>query len=275
MTIERPLRLRAQFNAEAIENMIFDSGMAELSRWLYEKYGEKVFSGLVSEATAIRESLQNDDIKLTDKQLRKLIDPEGWKSRRDLKRNAEQLAAEVGNDVFMDYNQFIVRVTESAKKLGLKLSKSDLDKKICRLMAVADPKAEPVIAKIVKSSAKEITELVNTFGIDVEKLHEYGFYPAKKNEYIVYESDSELRDTEKIPVKEDIYEYFLREVRPYVADAWINLPSTKIGCEISFNKYFYQPKPLRTLAENEADILALDAKSQGFIKSLFNHPTAD
>lgn len=275
VTIERPLRLRALFNAEAIENMIFDSGMAELSRWLYEKYGETVFSGLAAESTAIRESLQNDDIKLTDKQLRKLIDPEGWKSRRELKKNAEQLAAEVGNGVFMNYNEFIVHVTEAAKKLGLKLSKSDLDKKICRQMAVTDPKAEPVIAKTVKSSAKEISELVNTFGIDVEKLHEYGFYPSKKNEYIVYESDSELRDTEKIPVKEDIYGYFLREVRPYVADAWINLPTTKIGCEISFNKYFYQPNPLRTLAENEADILALDAKSQGFIQSLFNHSAAD
>lgn len=175
----------------------------------------------------------------------------------------------------MNYNEFIVHVTEAAKKLGLKLSKSDLDKKICRQMAVTDPKAEPVIAKTVKSSAKEITELVNTFGIEVEQLHEYGFYPSKKNEYIVYESDSELRDTEKIPVKEDIYGYFLREVRPYVADAWINLPTTKIGCEISFNKYFYQPNPLRTLAENEADILALDAQSQGFIQSLFNHSAAD
>ena len=70
-------------------------------------------------------------------------------------------------------------------------------------------------------------------------------------------------------MKEEIYEYFQREVHPYVADAWINLPVTKIGCEISFNKDFYKPAPLRSLAENEADILALDEKSQGFIKSLF------
>ena len=92
--------------------------------------------------------------------------------------------------------------------------------------------------------------------------------------FVEYESDSDLRDTEKIPVKEDIYEYFQREVRPYVDDAWINLtakkPSTMIGCEISFNKYFYKPAPLRTLEENERDILELDKQSQGFIKSLFN-----
>ena len=79
----------------------------------------------------------------------------------------------------------------------------------------------------------------------------------------------DLRDSEKIPVKEDIYDYFLREVRPYVDDAWINLPTTKIGCEISFNKYFYKPVPLRTLEENERDILELDKQSQGFIQSLF------
>jgi type I restriction enzyme M protein len=91
-----------------------------------------------------------------------------------------------------------------------------------------------------------------------------------KNTYIEYESDSDLRDSEKIPVKEDIYEYFQREVRPYISDAWINLPSTKIGCEISFNKYFYKPVPLRSLEDNEADIIALDQQSQGFIKSLFD-----
>jgi type I restriction enzyme M protein len=59
-----------------------------------------------------------------------------------------------------------------------------------------------------------------------------------------------------------------------VADAWINLtakkPNTMIGCEISFNKYFYKPAPLRTLEENERDILELDKQSQGFIQSLFD-----
>ncbi|WP_254655763.1 hypothetical protein [Segatella oris] len=84
----------------------------------------------------------------------------------------------------------------------------------------------------------------------------------------MYEADSNLRDTEKIPVTEDIYKYFQREVRPYVGDAWIELPLTKIGCEISFNKYFYKPTPLRSLEENEKDIIALDEQSQGFIHSL-------
>lgn len=78
-----------------------------------------------------------------------------------------------------------------------------------------------------------------------------------------YEADSNLRNTEKVLVSEDIYKYFQREVRPYMTDAWIELPDTKIGCDFSFNKYFYRPQPLRSLAENEAGILALDAESKG------------
>ena len=101
-------------------------------------------------------------------------------------------------------------------------------------------------------------------------MNDYGYWAALDDSkiYVEYESDSDLRDTEKIPVKEDIYEYFLREVRPYVKDAWINLLPTKIGCEISFTKYFYKPAPLRSLAGNEADILALDQENDGFIRQL-------
>ena len=53
-----------------------------------------------------------------------------------------------------------------------------------------------------------------------------------------------------------------------MADAWINIPKTVIGCEISFNKYFYHATPLRTLDENTAEILKLDSESEGFINQL-------
>ena len=168
----------------------------------------------------------------------------------------------------MNYNTFANKVEEASKSKGLKLSAGQL-KTICRAMSVSDPEAEPVIKKELKASAKDISELTDTFGIPESRIADYGILTIG-NKFIQYEADSDLRDSEKIPVAEDIYEYFQREVRPYVADAWIDLPSTKIGCEISFNKYFYKPAPLRSLAENEADILALDEQSQGFIKSLFN-----
>ena len=118
-------------------------------------------------------------------------------------------------------------------------------------------------------SSKDIATLTEVYDIPESLLEDYGFFKTSKGTYLEYETDSALKDTEKIPVKENIYEYFLREVRPYVEDAWINLKPTKIGCEISFNKYFYKPVPLRSLEENEKDIRLLDEKSQGFIKSLF------
>ena len=140
---------------------------------------------------------------------------------------------------------------------------------IARAMSVTDPEAAPVIKKEHRANSKDINNLLTTFGVPEERLTDYGYTAAKKGVHVEYEPDTDLRDSEKIPVEEDIYEYFQREVRPYMDDAWINLPSTKIGCEISFNKYFYKPIPLRSLEENERDILALDEKSQGFIRSLF------
>lgn len=269
VTIERPLRLRAQFSPQAIEDMLFDPKLTEITRGLYSTYGEKVFADLSADAQDIREYLQDQEIKITDKNFKKFIDPEAWKQRREFQQVAKKLAREIGTAVFMDYNEFLALAAATVKRLGIKIKPADLDKKVCRVMAVTDPEAVPVVAKKVKVNSKDVTTLIDMFGVDSDALADYGLY-AKGKEYIIYESDSDLRDSEKIPVSEDIHEYFLREVKPYAEDAWINLPATKIGCEISFNKYFYEPKPLRSLEENEADIVALDSESQGLIRSLLN-----
>jgi type I restriction enzyme M protein len=80
--------------------------------------------------------------------------------------------------------------------------------------------------------------------------------------------DANLRDFENVPLKEDVDEYFAREVLPHVPDAWIDHDKTKIGYEINFTKYFYQYKPLRSLAEIRADILTLEAETDGMIKAV-------
>lgn len=77
-----------------------------------------------------------------------------------------------------------------------------------------------------------------------------------------------MRDTENIPLKENIYAYFVREVKPHVKEAWLDLDKTKIGYEISFNKYFYQPQPLRDMAQVTAEILALEEESEGLIRDI-------
>jgi type I restriction enzyme M protein len=68
------------------------------------------------------------------------------------------------------------------------------------------------------------------------------------------ESDSDLRDNENIPLKEDIEEYFQREVIPHVPDAWIDHDKTKVGYEIPFNRHFYKYVPPRSLEEIDADL---------------------
>jgi type I restriction enzyme M protein len=80
--------------------------------------------------------------------------------------------------------------------------------------------------------------------------------------------ESSLRDTENIPLKENIHEYMKREVLPHVPDAWVDESKTNVGYEINFTKYFYQYKPLRSLDEIKADILAIEQETDGLIKEV-------
>jgi type I restriction enzyme M protein len=78
--------------------------------------------------------------------------------------------------------------------------------------------------------------------------------------------DPELRDSEDVTLKEDVYSYFEREVKPHVPDAWINTTVVdpkdgqvgKVGYEINFNRYFYRYQPPRPLEEIEAEIKVLE-----------------
>ncbi len=82
------------------------------------------------------------------------------------------------------------------------------------------------------------------------------------------EPDPGLRDYENVPLKEDVSEYFEREVRPHVPDAWIDKSKTVKGYEISFTRYFYKYRPLRSLAEIRADITALEKETEGMIQKV-------
>src|ERR1039457_1814437 len=74
------------------------------------------------------------------------------------------------------------------------------------------------------------------------------------------ESDPDLRDTESVPLKEDIHAYFDREVKPHVPDAWIDESKTKIGYEIPFTRHFYKYVPPRPLEEIEVEIRQLEGE---------------
>lgn len=81
--------------------------------------------------------------------------------------------------------------------------------------------------------------------------------------------DSKLRDTENIPLKEDIQEYFEREVLPFAPDAWIDDKKSKIGYEIPFIRYFYKYEEPKPSAEIMAEIMELEKELSGNLEEVF------
>jgi len=82
--------------------------------------------------------------------------------------------------------------------------------------------------------------------------------------------NSKLRDSERIPLTEDIEEYFNREVEPHLPHSWMDRDKDKVGYEINFTKYFYQYKPLRSLGDITSDLLELEKESEGIFKEIVN-----
>ena len=78
--------------------------------------------------------------------------------------------------------------------------------------------------------------------------------PARRETGKGFEADTALRDFENVPLKQDIAEYFAREVAPHVPDAWMDRSKDKVGYEINFNRHFYRYTPPRPLEEIDADL---------------------
>jgi type I restriction enzyme M protein len=80
--------------------------------------------------------------------------------------------------------------------------------------------------------------------------------------------DSNLRDTENVPLSEDVQAYFQGEVLPHAPDAWIDYDKTKVGYEIPFNRHFYVFEPPRELAEIDADLKKVTDRIKAMIEGL-------
>ena len=80
--------------------------------------------------------------------------------------------------------------------------------------------------------------------------------------------DTKLRDCERVPLTENIEDYYQREVKPHGPDSWIDRKKDKVGYEINFNRYFYQYTPLRSLKEIADEMLALERKSEGLLNAV-------
>jgi type I restriction enzyme M protein len=82
------------------------------------------------------------------------------------------------------------------------------------------------------------------------------------------QADSALRDTENVPLSEDVETYFAREVLPHAEDAWIDTDRTKVGYEIPFTRHFYVFEPPRPLTEIDADLEAVTDRIKGMLEGL-------
>ena len=119
-----------------------------------------------------------------------------------------------------------------------------------------DPGAPPVIKKVHKA------------GADADPLH--GRFPTVlggRNVVVEYEADTELRDSELVPLLEEggIDAFIEREVRPHAPDSWYVNSKTKVGYEINFNRFFYRPSLLRSLGEIREEVLAIERETEGLL----------
>lgn len=282
VNIERPKRLKTQLRDDLIETLKYDKTLEEAMKWCAHAYKEECYNDLSKYKKQIEEHLEKNNIELNVKQLKSLLSKELWKKHKTLFESAKLLQEKIGTKEFDDFNIFKELVEKVLKEQKITLSASEKNM-ILNAISWYDETAQKVIKKVSKIGGEKIEKLLEhlrckeseledfqgNFSLRETALANFGYYPTgKKDEFVEYESDTDLRDSENIPLKDDIYDYFLKEVKPYVEEAWINLDSTKIGYEISFNKYFYTHKPLRSLEEVARDILELENASDGLIKEI-------
>ena len=271
VTVERPLRLCSQLTQLRIETLRFASGDEDLRKAFYEELGEDLFEDFSKVSRRLKALVEGwgelddedesaaDQKTITAAKQKKLLDGKTWSRDAMLAEVAAQLKASLGNEVYTDHNKFRTEIDVELKKLGHKLNATD-KKAIYKAVSWTEPTAAPVIKK-----------RHNPATVEVNPFHGYFEEVIDDNNFVVeYEPDTDLRDTEQIPLLEDggIEAFIQREVLPYAADAWYVESSVKIGYEVSFTRYFYKPEPMRTLEEIRADILAIGQETDGLLSEI-------
>jgi type I restriction enzyme M protein len=272
VTVERPLRLHSQLSMKAIETLRFASGDEDLRAALYEDLGDDLFTNFTKASAKLAKRLDewgaDDDGEdeegggkkgLSEKKKKRLLDRTTWGRDARLVEVATKLRKALGDKIFEDHNVFRARVATSLEDAGIKLPAADL-KQILKAVSWRVETAPPVIAKTHKPGKTKAAPLQGLFASTLDG----------KPAIIEYEPDSDLRDTEQVPLLEGggIEAFIRREVLPYTPDAWIRQDATKIGYEISFTRHFYKPQPLRTLDEIRADILAIEKEAEGLLDGI-------
>lgn len=281
VSIERPDCRKAQFSAERIETLRFDKALREPMQWIYQQWGEAVYQDetLAQQQKAILAWCEEQGLELNAKQRKKLLSPETWAKQSLLVTVANYLMQAIGTDEFDDFNLFAKQVDKVLKQLGkeagIKLGASERNQ-LLNAVSWYDENAAKVIRKVEKFDREQLAALLQRLGCSEAELPDFGYYPhGKPGEFVTYESSSDLRDSESIPLADSIHRFFKAEVQPHVEEAWINLESVKIGYEISFNKYFYKHQPLRSMEEVAREIVALERQAEGLIAEILGLESKD
>jgi type I restriction enzyme M protein len=137
---------------------------------------------------------------------------------------------------------------------------------------VSDEQRELILKTYTDFKESEISKIFHNqfFGYTKITIEQ----PLKENGLIVKDkkgivkSDSSLRDIERIPLSEDVEQYFEREVKPHLPESFMDRSKDSVGYEINFTKYFYQYKPLRSLEDLTKELLELERESSGLINKM-------
>ncbi|WP_160241060.1 type I restriction-modification system subunit M [Acinetobacter indicus] len=270
VNIERPDRRKAQFSLARLQPLRFDKSLLEPMEYMFAEYGDELYQAgkLKDVEKDVLDWCEKQEISLNTKAKAKLFDIKNWTSLKTLFESAQAIMAQVGEAETSDFNVFKDNVDKAIKALGLKLSAPEKNS-ILNAVSWYDETAEKVLKKVLKLNGDKLAKLLEHLGCEESDLADFGYFAtAKKGEYITYETNADIRDSESVPLNQRIHQYFLDEVKPHVDEAWINLDSVKIGYEISFNKYFYQHKPLRSLEDVAQDILSLEKQADGLIAQI-------
>ena len=228
-----------------------------------EDYGD-----LTADNDEIRTHLKRHFADLKEKQIKDLLARDTWLAQKQILLKARQLQKVIGTAQFDDFNAYDDALKAAAKKAGITLDSKE-KKQIADAVSWKNPIAEKVIKKLHKEkNANKANPLYGLFSVN--------------GEIVEYQADGELRDFENIALNPNATvntvneAYFIKEVQPHVADAWIDAGKCDakdgeigiVGYEIPFNRHFYQYQPPRDLVEIDADLDAVSAEIMALLREV-------
>jgi type I restriction enzyme M protein len=198
-------------------------------------------------------------VDLHDEMLEKLTVACEKNKEEDLIKFISEIKKKIGKGPHLNYNNFMNTLQDQANENGKKIS-TKCQKLIREELAIVDEKAAPVIKNIFKKSAIEANPDSGIYEVEI----------GSTKKIVEYEADTNLRDTEQVPLLEPdgVEGFFRRAISPYIPDAWIDKTKTKIGYEISFGRCFLKKSKNKSLDELKSEIEKIEIEAQGLIKNI-------